>query len=80
MSADNISSQPCKKIRLNNTEITILGTAHISKTSAEAVKSLIESNNFDVVAIELCQSRYDSIINPNALANMDLFEVIKNKK
>ena len=80
MTTDNYSSQPTKSIRLNNTDITILGTAHVSKTSADAVQELLESNRFDVVAIELCQSRYDSIVNPNSLAKMDLFEVIKNKK
>ena len=80
MTTENISSQPTKLIKLNDTNITILGTAHVSKTSADAVQELLESNRFDVVAIELCQSRYDSIVNPNSLANMDLFEVIKNKK
>ena len=80
MSVDNLTAQPSKVIRIAGTEITILGTAHVSKSSADAVRQLIESNRFDAVAIELCQSRYDSIVNPNALANMDLFEVIKNKK
>lgn len=80
MSADNVSSQPSKTLQINDTEVTILGTAHVSKASADAVRELIESDKFDVIAIELCQSRYDSIVNPNALANMDLFEVIKNKK
>ena len=80
MLTEKISSQPSKVIRIENTEITILGTAHVSKTSADAVRALIESNEFDAVAIELCQSRYDSIVNPKSLANNDLFEVIKNKK
>lgn len=73
-------SQPLEEIRYNNTKITILGTAHVSKASANAVRELIESNQFDVIAIELCNSRYSSIVNPNSLADMDLFEVIKTKK
>jgi pheromone shutdown-related protein TraB len=73
-------SQPIEEIQVNNTKITILGTAHVSKASADAVRELIESNQFDVIAIELCDSRYQSIINPDLLAEMDLFEVIKTKK
>ena len=80
MSTEQLASQPSKVIHVGDTEITILGTAHVSKTSANAVRELIETGAYDVVAIELCQSRHDSIVNPNALANMDLFEVIKNKK
>lgn len=73
-------SQPIEEVQVNNTNITILGTAHVSKASADAVRELVESNQFDVIAIELCESRYNSIVNPNSLADMDLFEVIKSKK
>ncbi|MFK8027881.1 MAG: TraB/GumN family protein [Gammaproteobacteria bacterium] len=80
MSELSAESQPIEEIQVNNTNITIIGTAHVSKASAEAVRKLIETNQFDVIAIELCESRYKSIINPNSLADMDLFEVIKTKK
>lgn len=80
MSESNLESQPLEEVLVNNANITILGTAHVSKASAEAVRELIESNQFDTIAIELCESRYKSIVNPDALADMDLFEVIKSKK
>jgi len=80
MNESQIESQPIEEIQVNNTNITILGTAHVSKASANAVRELIETNQFDTIAIELCESRYKSIVNPNALADMDLFEVIKTKK
>lgn len=80
MSELSAESQPIEEIQVNNTNITILGTAHVSKASADAVRRLIESNQFDVIAIELCESRHKSIVNPNSLADMDLFEVIKTKK
>ena len=63
MTETEIQSQPCEEIRVNNTTITILGTAHVSRASAEAVRELIESDRFDLIAIELCESRYQSIIN-----------------
>lgn len=80
MNSENVNQQPSEVVTINGVEITLLGTAHVSRASADAVAELLESNDFDAVAIELCQARYDSIVNPNALADMDLFEVIKNKK
>lgn len=80
MTDSHTRSQPIEEMQVNNTTITIIGTAHVSKASADAVRELIESNRFDVIAIELCESRYNSIVNPNVLADMDLLEVIKTKK
>ena len=80
MSESHIESQPIEEVQVNHNNITILGTAHVSKASADAVRELIETQQFDVIAIELCESRYKSIIHPNSLADMDLFEVIKTKK
>ena len=80
MSEIPAESQPIEEIQVNNTKVTIIGTAHVSKASADAVRELIDSNRFDVIAIELCDGRYKSIVNPNSLADMDLFEVIKAKK
>ena len=80
MSEHSSQTQPLEETSVNNTHITILGTAHVSKASADAVAELVHSGKFDMVAIELCDSRHQSIINPNSLADMDLFEVIKSKK
>ncbi len=80
MTANSVTSQPIRTIQVGDTELTVLGTAHVSRSSADAVKELIQSGRFDTIAIELCQSRHDSIVNPNSLADMDLFEVIKNRK
>jgi pheromone shutdown-related protein TraB len=41
--------------------ITLVGTAHISKDSVEEVKKVIEEQKPDVVAVELCKRRYDAI-------------------
>ena len=73
-------NQPHEVVRVNDNEITLLGTAHVSKRSAEAVAELINHHDFDVVAIELCAARYKSLTQPDAMAEMDLFEVIKTKK
>jgi len=72
--------QPIEKLTINNCAITLLGTAHVSKASAEAVESLINNNDYDAIAIELCPSRYNALIDPDSLARMDLFSVIKDGK
>lgn len=61
-------------------EIFLLGTAHVSKDSAQEVKELIEQERPDSVCVELCPARYGSINNRNKWKNMDLITIIKQKK
>ena len=49
------------KITLGKKKIILVGTAHISKKSADLVKTTIETEKPDTVCVELCQSRYDSM-------------------
>ncbi len=72
--------EPIVKIQVDECEVTLLGTAHISRASADKVTELLQSGDFDSVAIELCYSRHRSIIDPDALAKMDLFQVIREGK
>lgn len=71
------SAEPIKTIQLNECKITLLGTAHVSKASADKVQELISTGHYDAVAVELCPSRHRAIVNPDAMAKMDLFQVIK---
>jgi pheromone shutdown protein TraB len=72
------STEPLEIIELDNhRKITILGTAHVSQASADKVKELIATQAFDAIAVELCPSRYKAIIEPDQLAKMDLFQVIR---
>lgn len=75
-----VKDEPIETVQLKNTVVTLLGTAHISKASADKVIELIRSGEYDCVAVELCKSRHKSMIDPNVLAKMDLFQVIKEKK
>jgi len=61
-------------------EITLIGTAHISKESADLVSRVIEETKPDTVCVELCQSRYDSLTQKTKWQNTDLLKVIKEKK
>lgn len=74
------SEQPTISLRIGDSTVTLLGTAHVSRQSANAVAEMIDSGEYDAVAIELCEGRYNNIRDPDALSKMDLFKVIREGK
>lgn len=75
MQEDNIT-----RIDLNGKELILIGTAHVSKQSAEQVKEVIEREQPDSVCIELDEQRFQSILESNKWKETDIFKVIKEKK
>ena len=71
---------PRRQVTLGERSVTLLGTAHVSLASAEEVRAAIRSGEFDAVAIELCPTRYQSLTDPDAMARMDLFQVLREGK
>lgn len=61
-------------------EIILIGTAHVSKKSAEQVKMVIETEQPDTVCVELDEQRYQAIRDEDRWKKMDIFQVIKEKK
>lgn len=72
--------QPHADLLLGPTRVRLLGTAHVSRASATAVRDEIATGDYDVVAIELCANRHRGMIDPDALGRMNLFEVIRAGK
>ena len=68
------------RLTFKDKEITLIGTAHVSRESADLVGQVIEEEKPDTVCVELCQSRYQSITQKNRWQNSDLIKVIKEKK
>ncbi|TDT43183.1 pheromone shutdown-related protein TraB [Halospina denitrificans] len=68
---------PRAVVEHHGTTFTLVGTAHVSKASADEVSELIRSGEYDAVALELCDSRYENLSNPDRMASMDLFQVIR---
>ena len=75
-----LEGQPIERITRDGVEYVVLGTAHVSRASVEAVEALLAHESFDAVAIELCDSRAASVRDPEAFKRMDLFEVIRQGK
>jgi len=78
--ADPAAGEPTIDLRIGDSHVRLLGTAHVSRSSAETVKELLETGEYDAVAVELCPSRYHGLMDPEALARMDLFRVLKEKR
>lgn len=67
-------------LNVNNKNITIIGTAHVSKLSAIEVKETIDELHPDTICIELDKQRYESINHPKKWEDTDIIDVIKQKK
>ena len=67
-------------ISCNGKEIILIGTAHVSKKSAELVQHTVHEQKPDTVCVELCQTRLTSIKDADKWRNMDIVKIIKEKK
>lgn len=74
------AGQPVIELERDGVRYTLLGTAHVSKASIDAVNAAIDSGRFDAVAVELDEQRHKALTQPDALAQLDLVKVIREKK
>ena len=72
-----LSTQPHAIVERDGVRYTLLGTAHVSRASVEAVKEAVGSGRFDAVAVELDPPRLQALTDPEALAKLDLIQVIR---
>jgi len=68
------------RLYTDESEVTLLGTAHVSRESAEQAAAVIAAEKPDTVCVELCQSRYQAIRQKERWREMDVIQVIKEKK
>jgi pheromone shutdown-related protein TraB len=71
---------PGNKIYIDDKEIILVGTAHVSKESVDLVESVINEQKPDTVCVELCPSRFQSIKKKDQWLEMNIIKVIKEKK
>lgn len=79
-SPDLFGDEPVRHVQRDGVDYALLGTAHVSRTSAEAVERLIESGHYDAVAIELCPSRYQALTEQEGWRNLNLFSILRQGK
>jgi pheromone shutdown-related protein TraB len=80
MNKIEFAGQPVIELTINGIEYTLLGTAHVSAVSVEAVKNAIDSNAFDTIAVELDSNRYKQLTEDSNLQKLDIFQIIKEDK
>ena len=61
-------------------EIVLVGTAHISPDSLELVRETIAAELPDAVALELDEGRFEALMDPEAIAGLDLKQVVRERK
>jgi pheromone shutdown-related protein TraB len=76
----NNYSDDVQNIHIDGREFIIVGTAHISRQSADLVREVIENEKPDVVCVELDEKRLKALSEKNRWENLDLRQIIKNKQ
>ncbi|MCK4901754.1 MAG: TraB/GumN family protein [Thermoplasmatales archaeon] len=61
-----------------NDNIILVGTAHISKESVREVKEAIEKYKPDIVAVELCERRYEAITKKDKWEKTPVTQLLKS--
>jgi len=59
---------------------TLIGTAHVSRASAEAVAAMAASEEFDAIAVELCPARFDALTAERNWTDLDLYKIVRSGK
>lgn len=78
--AEERGAGPRRVVARGEYRYTLLGTAHVSRASAEEVQCEIESGDYDAVAIELCDARHAALTKSGEIEQMDLFQVLRQGK
>ncbi|WP_133501119.1 TraB/GumN family protein [Cognatilysobacter terrigena] len=75
--SDTLATQPHVIVERDGVRYTLLGTAHVSRASVDAVREAIATGAYDHVAVELDAARAQALVEPEAMAKLDLVEVIR---
>ncbi|WP_045217451.1 TraB/GumN family protein [Desulfonatronovibrio magnus] len=75
-----LNSENLTHVKLNDKDIYLLGTAHVSKQSVEDVKNAVHDLQPDAICVELCPSRYQVLVQEDAWQKMDIYRVVKENK
>ena len=76
----NDNSKAVHHLEIDDKHVILVGTAHVSRESAQQVRQLIQEESPDTVCVELCQSRYQSIRQKERWQETDIVKIIKEKK
>jgi pheromone shutdown-related protein TraB len=80
LAPDLLSDQPHAIVERDGVRYTLLGTAHVSRASIDAVEQCVASGSYDTIAVELDANRLRALTEPDMLHKLDLFQILREKK
>ena len=75
-----MKDQNVHRLMLGGREIILVGTAHVSRESADLVEQVISLEKPDTVCVELCNSRFEAIKQKKKWQETDIVKVIREKR
>lgn len=69
-----------RRLTVGDREFILVGTAHVSHSSVELVREVIEREEPDCVCVELDEKRYEALSKKEQWEALDIKQVIKNKQ
>jgi pheromone shutdown-related protein TraB len=76
----DLAGQPHAIVERGGVRYTLLGTAHVSRASVDAVRAAIATGDYDAVAVELDEQRLAAMTDPDSLGRLDLVKVLREGK
>ena len=80
MTGDRADSTDLRRIEIDGREFVLVGTAHVSRESADLVREVIERERPDAVCLELDPQRYEPLAERHHWESLDLLELIRRKR
>ena len=77
---DGLHDQPHAIVERDGVRFTLLGTAHVSQASVDAVNAAMAYGSYDTIAVELDEQRHRALTDPDALSKLDLFQILREGK
>jgi len=75
---DNEQDAPTCTIDVGGTEVTLLGTAHVSRHSEIEVRAALTEGAYQVAAVELCTPRLERLEGTQDWEQFDLFQIVRS--
>lgn len=69
-----------RHVRVDDRDVYLVGTAHVSRQSVTDVRNAVEALRPDSICVELCASRHRALMDPEGWRKMDIMRVIREKK
>ncbi len=72
--------QRVSHVKVEDKDVYLVGTAHISKESVEDVRQTVAQVRPEAICIELCKARHQAMTQADNWRKMDIYKVIRERK